>query len=82
MKVMTVSTAAPSLRDEIFGWSLENSDLFVRDKPIGRTPTPLSGPYPNTILEALHDGWKLLGPPTRIKHDDGTESWEWWLTRE
>lgn len=62
MKVLTVSTPESDLRSEIKGWNKEDSDLYIPNKPIGFTSSP-SGPefYPNTVLEALAMGWKLLG---------------------
>jgi hypothetical protein len=84
------------MRSDIWGWGGEDSDLFVQDKPIGLTPSPEShrglrrlddpDPHwnPKTVLEALADGWKLLGPPQleniRVAYkDDDEESWAWWL---
>ena len=97
MKVLIVETESPRLRAEIYGWGHEDASLFVEGKPIGLTPGPhscrglraLSEPdpfwNPETVLEALYRGWKLLGPPQKEEwHDeDGKrESWTWWLTKE
>jgi hypothetical protein len=98
MKVLVVNTSSPSMRAEIWGWGGEDSDLYVPNKPIGMTPGPeshlglrqLDNPSPRwnpkTVLEALADGWKLLGPPQlenlRKAYEDTEESWAWWLVRE
>jgi len=81
MKVLVVSTSSPSMRAGIWGWDEENSDLYVRNKPIGFSPSG-SSYSPNTILEALADGWKLLGPPQVEKAAKHVEFWTWWLTKE
>jgi len=80
MKVLVVSTSSPVMRAEIWGWSIEDSDLYVRGKRIGNTPSPCCH-LPNTILEALADGWKLLGPPY-LDLDPEVIDWTWWLTKE
>ena len=40
--------------------------------------------YP-TVLHALGDGWRLLGPPTSFKEkwgDEEVDMSEWWLVKE
>ena len=72
-QVATVSTTNPSMRDEIWGWSFEDSSLFVRkalpSRPnqvfIGYTGAPTNIPSYGTVLEMLADGWRLLGPPQK-----------------
>lgn len=95
MKILVVSTSSPSMRAEIWGWGYEDSDLYVPDQPIGFTPSPemglkaLDNPskewHPKTILEALANGWKLLGPPqlenARPAYADEDESWAWWMSK-
>ena len=80
MKVLVVSTSSPSMRAEIWGWDEEDGDLYVRGKPIGFSPSIVSGPTPKTILAALAYGWKLIGPPQVDKDNDCF--WTWWLTKE
>jgi hypothetical protein len=78
VQVMVCETREPRMRSEIVGWSMEDSSLYVPDKPIGFTPSLFPCVRdPETILQALAEGWRLLGPPQ--KADD---IFEWWLTRE
>lgn len=81
-QVLVVISREPGLRSEIIGWTAEDASLYVVGKPIGYTPPPkrtlVSTYAPQTIMEALYWGWKLLAPPTYIKSEAG---WEWWLTR-
>lgn len=74
--IFTATTEAADVRSEIVGWSFEDSDLFVPNKPIGLTPSLKDQRYYNSILEAIHDGWKLLGPPTEYDN-----YFDWWLTK-
>jgi len=90
MKVLIVSTDRADLRSEIWGWTSEDSSKYVPNKPIGLTPGPSYDKdiwRPNTILEALAYGWKLLAPPK--EYELGTEeeypnniAFEWWLTKD
>ena len=93
MKVLILNTSEPSLRSEVWGWGYEDSSLYVPNKPIGFTPSLRSGlkkqelaEYsPKTVLEALANGWKLLGTPQSESitvGDDKEEAWTWWLTKE
>ncbi len=34
----------------------------------------------NTVIEALADGWELLGPPTDVS-TARSNRYEWWLTK-
>lgn len=77
MRVLIVNTSSPSLRAEIYGWGEEDSCLFVRNRPIGLTPGPKITYSPKTVLEALADGWKLLGPP----QTENRTLYTWWLTK-
>ena len=77
MKVLIVSTSTSSLRSQIQGWSVEDSNLYVPNKPIGFTPGPdynIVENSPKTILESLSYGWKLLAPP---KKDQVNNEWDW-----
>jgi hypothetical protein len=78
-QVMIVSTTRPDLRDEIFGWTVEDPNLFVPGKPIGYTPHARDLSRPGTVMEALAFGWRLLAPPTE---DKDLEGWTWWLVRD
>jgi hypothetical protein len=84
-KVLIMNTDVPSLRDEVWGWGSEDSSLFNPRKPIGFT-LGYSIPSYKTVLEALADGWKLLGPPQleniRPAYKEAEESWAWWLIKE
>jgi len=86
MKILHVTTYGGSVRDEIVGWTLEDSDLYNPAKPIGYTPAGgfTIGQRPGTILEALHYGWKLLGSPVQYLDDEilPNGSWDWWLSRD
>jgi hypothetical protein len=78
MKVLILETEQPNLRSEVLGWGEENSGLFVRNRPIGLTPGPKITYSPKTVLEALADGWKLLGPP---QVENKRTLYTWWLTK-
>jgi hypothetical protein len=79
MEILTVTTQRPTLRSEIVGWTFEDISLHQAG-PIGMTPNGLgNNNYPGTVFEALAQGWRLLGPPTRMGHDD---AWDWWLIKE
>lgn len=81
MKVLIIETEGGSLRSKAIGWGEEDSDMFAPGKPIGLTPGPIPRSCPETVLEALADGWRLLGPPTRFESDT-RDDWKWWLTKE
>jgi len=76
MKVLICDTKQSCLRSEIVGWTQEDSNLFVKGKPIGYTPSPKYD-HPKTILEALANGWKLLGAPVK----ETPNYWTWWLQK-
>lgn len=78
--VMSVSSDGPTLRDEIFGWTTEDPSLYARGKMIGHTPSARES-TPKTIMEALANGWRLLGPPVMV-NDNTTRYWDWWLVKE
>lgn len=78
MKVMVVSTYEADLRAEIWGWKEEDSSLYVPNKPIGMTPAPKYS-APGTVLQALAEGWRLLGPPQIEGHYNEGTAWDWWL---
>lgn len=88
-QIATVSTYGRSIRDEIDGWTIEDSSLLVRKEDpsrpgrifVGYTGAPRGIPLYGTVFEMLADGWKLLGPPTEAT-DESWTTWEWWLTRE
>ena len=83
-QVLIAQSDSPSLRDEFNGWSYEDPWLFVPGKHIGATPGARF-PLPNTPLEALARGWKLLAPPseyTETYADGDEQQWEWWFVRE
>lgn len=92
MQIAHVSTNAPSVRDDIDGWTFEDPALLVRrDHPtnpgkidIGYTPSPAIQCY-TCLLEMLADGWELLGPPQREEWSSDGEchvQWGWWLHRK
>ena len=83
-KVLVMTTSGGSLRSEAEGWSAEDANLVVRNKPVGFTPGILKV-YPTNPLFALADGWKLLAPP--VKYQIGTSAkpiyqWDWWFVKD
>jgi hypothetical protein len=79
MRVLIMESKEPTPRSKVYGWTNEDSDLYVPGQPIGMTPSPRPSFMPDTVLEALHAGYRLLGPP---QHYDGEDGWEWWLTKD
>lgn len=79
-ETLIVSTDCPDLRSEIWGWTHEDSNMYVPDKMIGYSPSPSPHISAGTVLEAQFNGWKLLGPPCRVVSDDAVW-YEWWLVR-
>ena len=83
-QVLIIETETESLRAACVGWTYEDSNLFIRNKPIGYTPSRTKY-TPKTVLEALADGWKLLSPPIcstyHFKHSDHTY-YSWWLVKD
>lgn len=75
-QVLILSTRGGDLRSCVDGWTCEDATLYVPGKPIGFTPSPRCEGY-DTALEALADGWDLLGPP-RLEENG---LWEWWMIR-
>lgn len=90
-KVLILGTTFPDLRGTIIASSCEDSehiyDIWVHDKgycpcdPIGTIPLkliPKTGKCSyDTVLHALADGWKLLGPPI----EKSCTYCEWWLVK-
>jgi hypothetical protein len=88
MQIGSLMTSRCSVRAEVEGWGFEDSSLLVRGRHIGMTPSPKRIPYYKTVLEALADGWVLLGVPVREVYpreegvrDTEVELWNWWITR-
>lgn len=81
MKVLIASSNNGDLRSEFWGWTEEDSDLFVPNKSIGMTPSP-KYEHPKTAMEALHNEWKLLSPPIKEHCEQIGEFWTWWFTKE
>lgn len=87
MKFLIVETNGDSLRSKIMAQTIEDSELFVPEKPIGYTESPHIRMY-DTILEAVANGWALLAPPSKINQEDKLPSercayisYVWWLTK-
>jgi hypothetical protein len=78
MKIMSAVTNRPDIRSEIYAWTEEDSSQFVPNKPIGLTPGPKYYESPKTIMEALSNGWELLGPP---QEHEGKSWCTWWLCK-
>lgn len=78
-KILLLMTTHSDLRSEVQGWNCEDSSLYVKDKPIGMTPSPTSFFY-KSVLEAMADGWRLMGPPVRSLINE-VEVYDWWLEK-
>jgi hypothetical protein len=76
-KIMTCTTARADIRARIDGWTFEDGDLAV-DAPshVGMIGSPRFPLYP-TVLHALGDGWKLIGPP-----QPEADVFGWWLSKD
>lgn len=102
-KVMICTTYQPSLRSEIDGLSFEDGDTVSvawrerrgtgheykaqENVPVGLVGGSLTRKHYPTVLHALGDGWRLIGPPQRVENlayrEAGTVvSWTWWLVKE
>ena len=78
MKILIMDTISPTLRSNIVAWDIEDSGLYVSNEPIGLTPSPNANKYAyDTILEAIAEGWELMGPPVKI----GKNYYTWWLKK-
>ncbi len=73
---MTTETHSP--RSQVFGWSAEDPRLVEQGKPIGFTPGVKFFHTYETVMHALADGWRLLGPPSQA----AKQEWIWWLVRD
>lgn len=80
MKIMIASSRNDSLRADFEGWTEEDSNLFVPNKPIGMTPSP-KYESPKNALEALSTGWQLLGPPSKDYCEHTGVFWNWWFIK-
>ncbi len=88
--VLSMGTTSPDLRSEVESWGSEDPRLYVHGKPIGLTPGTYKSPdcprHYKTVLEAMADGWKLLGPPSSapIVNSDGETfpQYDWWLVKD
>jgi hypothetical protein len=78
-KILTLLTSNQDIRSRVEGWGGEDSSLLVLGKPIGLTPGA-SYPLYETVLHAMHDGWRLMGPPVPGKFGS-TDIWDWWLEK-
>jgi hypothetical protein len=76
--VLEMNTSGGGVRDEVIGWTCNDSSLVIPDKHIGYTPGPKFNYMYSTVLHALHDNWKILGPPKKLEDD----TFEWWLVRD
>ena len=80
-KTLIMESDGPSLRDECWGWTHEDSNLYEIGREIGYTPIPRDSVCYRTVLEAQAHGWRLLGPPQEHTHSDGSITYGWWLVR-
>lgn len=69
-----------SLRSDVQSWSCEDGDMYQHNKHIGLTGSPDQFYFFKTVLEAIANGWTLLGPPTEIE-TNGHSMYVWWLVR-
>lgn len=79
-KILTIMTTRPDLRATAEAWGAEDSALVKRDKDIGLTPGYHGQCIYKTVLHAMNDGWKLIGPPIPSMYGD-TPIWDWWLEK-
>lgn len=95
-KILCVGTADDSMRSAIEGWGVEDGDLVKEhherhgskytymNLPVGLVGSPKCPTYP-TVLHAIGDGWKLLGPPTKwsaIHQGKEIGGYTWWLVKD
>jgi len=88
MKVLTVSTVYSELRSECIGWTCEDSEEVqkaltyyqckISTLSVGQVFSAQKSYSYKTVLHAIGDGWKLLGPPSKINDKE----FEWWLTKD
>lgn len=79
--LIVLETTHATIRSEVWGWTVEDTDCFIPNKPIGYSGHPKENYMYTTVFEALYHGFRLLAPPTR-NIVNTTVSWEWWLTKE
>lgn len=80
-KILILLTTGPTLRSSVEGSTCEDGDLIDTTKDIGFSRSPNYPNYPS-VMHAIADGWRLLGPP--IRHTDSGKEWdehEWWLEK-
>lgn len=85
-QVLCMITVYPDLRSKAIGWTCEDPSLYVPGKEIGFTPPCGFRHTYATVLEALANGWRLLGAPVTASAkrvgEQTTEHWTtWWLER-
>jgi hypothetical protein len=74
MKYLNILTEGDSLRSKAVAWELEDTAL-INTNDWRDTPSP--HPYlPDCVLEALGEGFRLLGPPTPRQDSN---MFNWWL---
>jgi hypothetical protein len=82
-KVLLIYTEIDGLRSAIIGYdSVEDPRLSNREKPIRPAKTDSYG----CVLEAMNDGWRLLGPPQYNgicnPEDADLQNYTWWLYQD
>lgn len=93
-EVLTMSTSRPNLKSEAHSWDFQSSlDMYAtaieNHQNFEQAETwrcsSLQNPNntnPQSPLNALACGWKLLAPPTKIGQFAGLDEWEWWFVRD
>lgn len=81
-KILTMTTEKPNLRAEADGWNCEmGTDRIDVSKPVGLANSGITY-LPTTPLFAMARGWRLMGPPVKIRdYNDALDTWVWWFER-
>lgn len=76
-KVLHMTSYTGSLRSEVHGWGGEDSALYNVEKGVSFTPS-MRIPLYSSPLAAMHDGWRLLGPPIQ----EADQCVVWWFVKD
>ena len=73
---LILETRCLGLRDEVTGYTCEDTLQVEVHKPIGLSPNAPGNFLYATVLHALASGWRLMSQPQR------GEYYTWWLTND